>query len=456
MNIKSSLIELIGDTPMLRINSIDTGLCKLFVKMESSNPGGSIKDRIALSIIEEAERKGQLKEGGTIIEATAGNTGIGLALVAALKGYKIILVIPDKMSREKILHLEGLGAEIVLTRSDVPEGHPDYYHDLARSIAKETEGSFLADQFSNPANPTAHRETTAVEMWNQMNGQLDAVVAGVGSGGTLTGLAGFLKQKNPDIEMVAADPEGSVVADAVIKGKFKYEGGSWLVEGIGEDFVPDNLDLSLIDDAVTVSDKEAFDILQVLLKEEGILGGSSSGTLVAGAVKWCKKQTKPKNVVTFICDTGNKYLSKAFNKSWLYDNNLLEIEKNGDLRDLINRRADKGEMISVSKNETLLVAYNRMRSSDISQVPVLEDGKLIGVVDEEDLLITVSKDKSFFSSPVEDFMVHSLEILQHNSDESDLLSILSKGKVAIIYKDQTFIGFITKVDLINHYRNKVN
>lgn len=228
------------------------------------------------------------------------------------------------------------------------------------------------------------------------------------------------------------------------------------MEGIGEDFVPDNLDLSLIDDAVTVSDKEAFDILQVLLKEEGILGGSSSGTLVAGAVKWCKKQTKPKNVVTFICDTGNKYLSKAFNKSWLYDNNLLEVEKNGDLRDLVNRRADKGEMISVSKNESLLVAYNRMRSSDISQVPVLEDGRLIGVVDEEDLLITVSKDKAFFSSPVEDFMVHNLEILQHNSDESELLSVLSKGKVAIVYKDQTFIGFITKVDLINHYRNKVN
>ena len=456
MNIKSSVIELIGETPMLRINSIDTGLCRLFVKMESSNPGGSIKDRIALSIIEEAERKGQLKKGGTIIEATAGNTGIGLALVATLKGYKIILVIPDKMSREKILHLEGLGAEIVLTRSDVPESHPDYYHNLARDIAKKTEGSFLADQFSNPANPKAHRETTAVEMWNQMDGQIDAVIAGVGSGGTLTGLAGFLKQKKPDIEIVAADPEGSVVADAVIKGKFKYEGGSWLVEGIGEDFVPDNLDLSLIDDAVTVNDKEAFDILQILLKEEGILGGSSSGTLVAGAVKWCKKQTKPKNVVTFICDTGNKYLSKAFNKSWLYDNNLLEIKKNGDLRDLVNRRADKGEMISVSKSESLLIAYNRMRSSDISQVPVLEDGKLIGVLDEEDLLITVSKDETFFSSPVEDFMVHNLEILQHNSDESDLLSILSKGKVAIIYKDQTFIGFITKVDLINHFRNKVS
>ena len=456
MDIKDSLLDLIGNTPILKLKSLDTGPCNLFVKLESGNPGGSIKDRIGLSIIEEAEASGDLQQGGTIIEATAGNTGLGLALIAALKGYKIILVIPDKMSREKILHLEGLGAEIILTRSDVPEGHPEYYQDLARKIASETPGSFLADQFSNPANPLAHRTTTAPEIWEQMKGNVDAVVAGVGSGGTLTGLAQFFKSKNPDISMVAADPEGSVVADAILTGKYKYEGGSWLVEGVGEDFIPNNFDLTLMDDAEIVSDKEAFEVLQVLLKEEGILGGSSSGTLVAAAAKWCRKQTEPKNVVTFICDTGNKYLSKAFNKSWLHDNNLLESEKFGDLRDLISRRADQGEMITVAPSDSLLVAYNRMRASDISQLPVIKEGYLLGIIDEEDVLISVSKNQGTFSDEVERHMIQQLDVLQYNASEDELIGILSEGKVAIIYNEDTFIGFITKVDLINHYRNRLN
>tara|TARA_E500000081_G_scaffold69830_1_gene71858 strand:+ start:3538 stop:4920 length:1383 start_codon:yes stop_codon:yes gene_type:complete len=456
MDITESLIDLIGNTPILKLKSLDTGPCDLYVKLESNNPGGSIKDRIGLSIIEEAEKSGELKPGGTIIEATAGNTGIGLALIAALKGYRIILVIPDKMSREKILHLEGLGAEIVLTRSDVPEGHPEYYQDLARKILSETPGAFLANQFSNPANPLAHRTGTAPEIWEQMGGNIDAVVAGVGSGGTLTGLAEYFKSQDPSISMVAADPEGSIVADAILKGEYSYEGGSWLVEGVGEDFIPNNFELSLMDDAETVSDKEAFEVLQVLLKEEGILGGSSTGTLVAAAAKWCRKQKEHKNVVTFICDTGNKYLSKAFNKSWLHDNNLLDLEKFGDLRDLINRRADKGEMITVTSGDSLLVAYNRMRASDISQIPVINEGELLGVLDEEDLLFCVSKDPSEFSSEVSMHMIDKLDILQSDASEEELLAILSEGKVAIIYEEQTFIGFITKVDLINYYRNKLN
>jgi len=456
MDITESLIDLIGNTPILKLKSLDTGPCDLYVKLESNNPGGSIKDRIGLSIIEEAEKSGELKPGGTIIEATAGNTGIGLALIAALKGYRIILVIPDKMSREKILHLEGLGAEIVLTRSDVPEGHPEYYQDLARKILSETPGAFLANQFSNPANPLAHRTGTAPEIWEQMGGNIDAVVAGVGSGGTLTGLAEYFKSQDPSISMVAADPEGSIVADAILKGEYSYEGGSWLVEGVGEDFIPNNFELSLMDDAETVSDKEAFEVLQVLLKEEGILGGSSTGTLVAAAAKWCRKQKEHKNVVTFICDTGNKYLSKAFNKSWLHDNNLLDLEKFGDLRDLINRRADKGEMITVTSGDSLLVAYNRMRASDISQIPVINEGELLGVLDEEDLLFCVSKDPAEFSSEVSMHMIDKLDILQSDASEQELLAILSEGKVAIIYEEQTFIGFITKVDLINYYRNKLN
>ena len=441
---------------MLKLKAFDTGPCELFVKLESHNPGGSIKDRVGLAIIEAAEKSGELKPGGTIIEATAGNTGIGLALVAAIKGYKIILVIPDKMSREKILHLEGLGAEIVLTRSDVPEGHPEYYQDLARKIVAETPGSFLANQFSNPVNPMIHRTTTAPEIWEQMNGNLDAVVAGVGSGGTLTGMAEFFKEKDPSIKMVAADPEGSIIADAVTKGSFSYDGGSWLVEGVGEDFIPDVLNVELLHDAAIVSDKEAFQTLQTLIREEGILGGSSTGTLVAGAVKWCQKQTTPKRVVTFICDTGNKYLSKAFNKSWLHDNDLLEVTLVGNLTDLVNRRADQGDMISVRPSDTLLTAYKRMRASDISQIPVLDQGKLVGVLDEEDLLFNVSKSKEAFSKVAGEFMVTDLDVLPTTASEDELMEVLTQGKVAIIYDKDTFIGFITKVDLINHYRTKIS
>jgi cystathionine beta-synthase len=289
-----------------------------------------------------------------------------------------------------------------------------------------------------------------------MEGKLDAVVAGVGSGGTLTGMAEFFKEKDPNIMMVAADPEGSIVADAITKGSFSYDGGSWLVEGVGEDFIPDVLNVDLLHDAAIVSDKEAFQTLQILIREEGILGGSSTGTLVAGAVKWCQKQTSPKRVVTFICDTGNKYLSKAFNKSWLLDNDLLEVPLEGNLLDLVNRRADKGEMISVTSGDTLLTAYKRMRASDISQIPVLEMDRLVGVLDEEDLLFNVSKSKDAFGKSVAEFMVTDLDILPSGASEDELMKTLTEGKVAIIYDKDIFIGFITKVDLINHYRTKIN
>ncbi len=451
--IGKSLLDIIGNTPMIRLNAFDTGPCELYVKLENHNPGGSIKDRIGLSIIEEAEKSGVLKSGGTIIEATAGNTGIGLALVAAIKGYKLILVIPDKMSREKILHLEGLGAEVKITRSDVAEGHPEYYQDVARKLASEIKGSFFADQFSNPANPLAHRTSTAPEIWEQMEGKLDAFVAGVGSGGTVTGLAEFFKEKNSDLQMIVADPEGSIVADAVTKGNYKYDGGTWLVEGIGEDFIPTNLNLDLVDDAVTVTDKEAFEVLQQLLKEEGILAGSSTGTLICGAIKWCQKQDSPKKVATFVCDTGNKYLSKAFSKSWLKDNELTEEEEQGNLSDLIRKRADKGEMISVKPQDTLMTAYNRMRASDVSQLPVLQEEKLVGIVDEEDLLLNVYKDETLFSKSIDSIMVRDLETIDINSDEKELYKILSEGKVAILFDANIFVGFITKVDLINRYKS---
>jgi len=456
MSYSRSVLEMIGNTPMHEITRIDTGVCRLFVKLENQNPGGSIKDRIGLSIIEDAEKEGQLKAGGTIIEATAGNTGLGLALVAAQKGYRLILIIPDKMSADKVRHLRALGAEIILTRSDVPKGHPEYYQDMAERMVQEIPGAFWASQFDNPANPKAHETGTGPEIWEQMEGNLDAFVAGVGSGGTISGVGRFLKLKNQEIRIVVADPEGSVVARAVKTGEVRYEGGSWLVEGIGEDFIPDNLDLFVIDEGETVSDTEAFAATNELLRQEGILGGSSTGTLLAGALKWCRKQSTPKRVVTLVCDTGNKYLSKAFDEAWLQEQGLTNRKPTLDLRDLIVRRADEGRVVMVGPGDTLNTAYGRMRANDVSQLPVLDDNEtIIGLLDEEDLLLAVHDSPSCFADNVSQHMTTELDIIDYAAGIDSLFPIFKAGKVAIVQQGPTFLGLITRVDLINHLRRKV-
>lgn len=259
MSIATNVLGLIGNTPMVKVSHIDTGPCELFLKLESQNPGGSVKDRIALSMIDAAEHEGRLKPGGTLVEATAGNTGLGLALVAGQKNYRLILVIPDKMSQEKMFHLRALGAEVIITRSDVGKGHPEYYQDMAERIAKETPGGFFVNQFENPANPEAHVKTTGPEIWKQMDGKIDAFVCGVGSGGTLTGIGSYFKQVAPQVEMVLADPKGSILAPYVNEG-IMIEPGSWLVEGIGEDFIPKNCDLSLVKRAYTITDEESINM----------------------------------------------------------------------------------------------------------------------------------------------------------------------------------------------------
>lgn len=451
-----SVLEMIGNTPMLEVTKLDTGPCRLFLKLENQNPAGSIKDRIGLAMIEAAERDGRLRPGGTIVEATAGNTGLGLALVAAQKGYRLVLVIPDKMSADKIRHLRALGAEVRLTRSDVPKGHPEYYQDMAERIVKETPGAFWASQFDNPANPRAHETTTGPEIWAQMEGRVDALVAGVGSGGTITGTGRYLKSRNPALKVVVADPAGSVVAEAAETGRVKYDGGSWLVEGIGEDFIPPNLDLSVIDEGVTVSDREAFAAVNELLRAEGILAGTSSGTLLAGALRWCRRQTVPLRVVTFVCDTGNKYLSKAFDEAWLADQGLLDRPGAGDLRDLIARRADQGRVISVGPKDTINTAYNRMRANDVSQLPVMDGDRIVGLLDEEDLLMAVHECADCFKDTVDRHMTSRLDTLPASAETAALLPLFKADKVAIIEDAQgRFLGMVTKVDLINHLRRKL-
>ena len=369
-----NVLNLIGNTPLAELRTFDTGPCRLLLKLENQNPGGSIKDRIGRSMIEAAEREGKIGPGSTLVEATAGNTGLGLALVAAQKGYRLILVIPDKMSREKVLHLKALGAEIVMTRSDVGRGHPQYYQDMAEEITRRTPKAFYVNQFNNPANPLAHETTTGPEIWDQTGHDVDAVVCGVGSGGTITGLSRFFARVAPQVEMVLADPAGSVLADYVKTGR-TGEAGSWVVEGIGEDFVPPIADLSRVRAAYTIGDAESLSTARKLLKDEGILAGSSTGTLLAAAVRYCREQSRPKRVVTLACDSGNKYLSKMFDDFWMAERGFLTAEPFGDLRDLVSHRFAEGAVVSVGPDDLLNVAYTRMRLHDVSQLPVLEGAR---------------------------------------------------------------------------------
>jgi cystathionine beta-synthase len=446
------VLDLIGNTPLIEVTRMNTGPCRLFLKMESQNPGGSIKDRIGRSMIEAAERDGKLKPGGTIIEATAGNTGLGLALVAALKGYKLILIVPDKMSREKIFHLKAMGAEVMLTRSDVGKGHPEYYQDMAERISKET-GAFFANQFGNPANPLAHETTTGPEIWEQMDHDVDAVIVGVGSSGTMTGLARYFSKASPHTEMVLADPVGSVLADYVHTGRYG-EAGSWIVEGIGEDFIPPIADFSRVKKAYSISDGEACSTVRELLVKEGILAGSSSGTLIGAALRYCREQKSPKRVVTFVCDSGNKYLSKIFNDYWLIDQGLLKREQFGDLRDMITRRHDEHATVTIAMEDKLMTAYARMKLYDISQLPVIEDGTVVGIIDEWDLLTATQGNPVRFSDPVRTAMTRRIDTVGLRTPLPTLLETFNKGHVAIVVDNGKFFGLVTRMDVLNHLRNR--
>lgn len=447
----TSALDLIGHTPMLELTGFDTGPCRLFVKLENANPGGSIKDRIARSMIEAAEKDGSLKPGGTIVEATAGNTGLGLAQVGILKGYKLLLVVPDKMAREKIQHLRAMGVDVRITRSDVGKGHPEYYQDMAQALAARLNNAVFINQFSNPANPLAHETTTGPEILEQMGGDLDAVVVGVGSGGTLTGLGRYFSKASPKTKMVLADPVGSILAPLVERGE-TVEPGSWVVEGIGEDFIPDNCDLKLVAKAYEISDTESIATARLLLTKAGILAGSSSGTLLAGALRYCRDQTEPKRVVTLVCDTGSRYLSKVYNDSWVAEQGLVDRELHGDLRDLIARTP--GDAVTVGPDDALLTAYNRMRAADVSQLPVIDDGRLIGLIDESDLLEAVEdrRQDARFRQPVSAAMTAKLHTLQAGEQLDALLPIFERDEVAIVMEGKEFLGLITRIDLINYLR----
>jgi len=457
MPIADSVLDLIADTPIVRARRLDTGPCELYFKLESQNPGGSIKDRIGLRMIEAAEARGDIAPGATLVEGTAGNTGIGLALVAQQKGYKLVLVVPDKMSREKIFNLKAMGAEVVLTRSDVAKGHPEYYQDLAERIARETPGAYFINQFGNPDNPAAHEHGTGPEILRQMSevGGLDAIVFGCGSSGTMTGLSRCFAKDAPDVELVLADPVGSILAEYINDGVLNDKSGSWMVEGIGEDFLPGISDFSRVKQAYAISDRESFLAARELLRTEGILGGSSTGTLLAAALKYCRAQTTPKKVLVFVCDTGNKYLSKLYNDYWMLDNGFLERETHGDLRDLILRPYSQRDTVVLAPTDLLVTAYQRMKLYEISQLPVMEGDRIVGILDESDVLLHVYGDEARFREPVASAMVSKLDFLDVKSPVEALLPVFDRGQVAIVTEGEEFLGLITRIDLLNYLRRRV-
>jgi cystathionine beta-synthase len=450
----ANVLEMIGNTPLMAARHLDTGPCELFLKLENQNPGGSIKDRVGLYLIEAAERSGQLAPGGTLVEATAGNTGLGLALVAAQKGYRLLLVIPDKMSQEKIFHLKAMGAEVMMTRSDVSKGHPEYYRDVAERLAREIPGAYFVNQFGNPANAQAHEETTAPEIWEQMGHRLDAVVCGAGTGGTLAGLTHFFARTAPGVRLVLADPAGSGLATYATTGKLPEKMTPWLVEGIGGDSVPPVGDFSRVSSTYTIPDAEAFGTCRELLSREGIIAGTSTGTLLAAALRYCRAQKSPQRVVTFVCDSGNKYLSKVYNDYWMLDQGFIERAHLGDLRDLIARRHTEHAAVTVNSTEPVMAAYRRMKLYDVSQVPVLEDGRIVGIVDEEDILLEVIANPAHFNEPVTRAMTSHLVTIAADAPMAQLLDIFRRGMVAIVMHGDEFQGLITRIDLLNWLRRR--
>jgi cystathionine beta-synthase len=452
MQVYRNVLEMIGRTPMIELTKFDTGPCRLFAKLELANPGGSVKDRIGLSMIEAAEARGDLKPGATIVEATAGNTGLGLALVAAQKGYRLVLVIPDKMSAEKIMNCRALGAEVLLTRSDVAKGHPEYYQDYAARLARE-HGWYYINQFGNPDNPKAHETTTAPEIWEQMGHDVDAIVLGCGSSGTIAGLTAFFKRVKPDLEIVLADPVGSILAQYVNEGVLNDKSGSWLVEGIGEDFIPEISDLSMAKIGYSIPDAEAFAVGRALLLKEGIQAGSSSGTLVAAALRYCRAQTKPKRVVTFACDTGNRYISKMFNDYWMFDLGFLERPRHGDLRDLISRPFDARAVVSVGPGDTLATAHNRMRNNAYSQLPVVDGERFLGVLTELDLIEAAQA--GGFAQPVKTALKAGFPtVLARVPIDALVERIHIDPAVAVVDDEGHFHGLITRADVLNRLRRQ--
>ncbi len=446
-----NILETIGNTPLIKLSKLTEGLnFNLFAKVEYFNPGGSSKDRIAFAMIEEAERLGLLKPGGTIIEATAGNTGAGLALVAASKGYRCIFVLPDKMSEDKVNLLKAYGAELVITPTSVAPDSPESYNGVADRLAREIPDSFRPSQFTNLKNPEAHYHSTGPEIWDALDGKIDIFVAGIGTGGTISGTGKYLKEKNPDIKIIGADPEGSILSGDSPK--------SYKVEGIGEDFIPITFNRQVVDEFVRVSDTESFSITRRLAREEGILVGGSAGTAVAAALKYGERLPEGSNVVVLLPDTGRNYLTKIFSDDWMFENGFLnQAPEKVTVGEILKAKERHTSLISVNADDYAVSAANIMRENAISQLPVLNGRKVIGGLNEVTLMKLLYDGVNLEDSKVSDVMGDALPQLDESVNISELYRLLMAGHGGVIVtRNDEAQGFLARIDLVNFWSKRID
>jgi len=450
MEFKENVLGLIGHTPLVKLNRLARGVkAQIFAKMESLNPGYSVKDRIGVAMIEAAERDGLLKPGGTVIEATSGNTGIGLALVAAVKGYKCIFVMTDKASVEKSRYLKALGADVVITPVSAKPGTPDHYVSTARRIAAETPNSFYPDQYSNPSNPEAHYKTTGPELWKQTEGKITHFVAGIGTGGTISGTGRFLKEKNPEIRIIGADPYGSIFKTFKETGKL-VEATPYLVEGIGQEIVPPNVHMKYVDEVVNVTDSESFEMSRLLGRMEGIFCGGSTGTNLGAALRVAKDLDEEAIVVFIVCDTGEHYLSKHHSDEWLKEKRLLEPQRMtaGLISGTKKPQAPK-TLVYVKPNDTVAEALEKMDELGLTQIPVLDEGRSVGSLRENRVLAKVVRNRDMLTSPVSEVMESSFPILDVDASSSDVTKKLQTGPAVLVEEYGRIIGIITRHDVLD-------
>ena len=450
MKFKNNILEQIGNTPLIKLNKLNKGLKpQIFAKLESANPGGSVKDRIGYNMIVDAEQRGELKPGGTIIEATSGNTGIGIALTAAVKGYKCIFVVTSKVSDEKINYLKALGSEVIVVSNLADPESPEYYVNVAKRSHKEIPNSFFAYQYSNPSNPEIHYKTTGPEIWEQTDGKITHFISSIGTGGTITGTGRYLKEKNPNIKVIGADPLGSIFKHYKETGELIH-GSPYLVEGIGQDCLPSNVHFQYIDKIINISDKESFAAARRLTKEEGIFCGGSTGTIVQVALNISKDLTENDVVVFIVCDTGERYLSKMHNIEWLKQNRMLDPEIR-TLRDLSDLKKQKGfeEIISVKENDKVKDVLELIGKTGYSNIPVMVGRKSIGTIKENKLLAKLVENPLLYNYEIKELMEESLPILDAKTEIEEVKKYLKNNSAILVDDFGLITDIITRYDLIN-------